>query len=138
MLQHVFLTLHTRAAGYDPSQGKPVAWLATLARNRSIDRLRALKRHHVYAEKIRQGADPASAPGSTPAPSGPYEDEVALLRGAVAELPADQRQALELAYFAGLTQQEISDHLEQPLGTVKARIRRGLLKLRESLTGLIH
>ena len=138
VLQHVFLTLHEKAGRYDPALGRPAAWLATMARNRSIDRLRALKRDRGYADKIRLEAESS---GFTPAPSnapGAYSDEVAMLRGAVAQLPSDQRQALELAYFGGLTQQEISDHLAQPLGTVKARIRRGLLKLKESLDGLLN
>lgn len=136
VLQHVFLTLHEKAARYDSALGRPAAWLATMARNRSIDRLRSLKRERNYAEKIRLEADPAELSSSTAAPAT-YSDEVEMLHGAVAQLPPDQRQALELAYFGGLTQQEISDKLSQPLGTIKARIRRGLLKLRESLDGLI-
>ena len=137
VLQHVFLTLHEKAGRYDPALGRPAAWLATMARNRSIDRLRSLKRERTYAEKIRLEADPAELSSTTIAAPAAYSDEVELLHGAVAQLPPDQRQALELAYFSGLTQQEISEKLSQPLGTVKARIRRGLLKLRESLEGLL-
>lgn len=137
VLQHVFLTLHEKAARYDSALGRPAAWLATMARNRSIDRLRSLKRERNYAEKVRLQADPADLSFTTAAAPATYPDEVEMLHGAVAQLPPDQRQALELAYFGGLTQQEISEKLSQPLGTVKARIRRGLLKLRESLDGLI-
>lgn len=137
VLQHVFLTLHEKAARYDSALGRPAAWLATMARNRAIDRLRALKRERAYAEKVRMEADGDFTATFSPAPAA-YSDEIELLRGAVSGLPADQRQALELAYFGGLTQQEIADQLAQPLGTVKARIRRGLLKLRESLDGLFN
>jgi RNA polymerase sigma-70 factor (ECF subfamily) len=138
VLQHVFLTLHEKATRYDAALGRPAAWLATMARNRSIDRLRALKRDRHYADTIRQESDAEDfSPAASDAPAV-YSDEAALLRGAVAQLPPDQRQALELAFFGGLTQQEISDQLSQPLGTVKARIRRGLLKLRESLDGLLN
>ena len=137
VLQHVFLTLHEKASRYDSALGRPAAWLATMARNRSIDRLRSLKRERTYADRIRLEADPTEF--SSPAAHAPaaYADEVEMLHGAVAQLPPEQRQALELAYFGGLTQQEISEKLSQPLGTVKARIRRGLLKLRESLDGLL-
>ena len=137
VLQHVFLTLHEKAARYDPALGRPAAWLATMARNRSIDRLRSLKRERTYADRIRLEADPAEFSSSSAAAPAAYSDEVEILRNAVAQLAPDQRQALELAYFGGLTQQEISEKLSQPLGTIKARIRRGLLKLRESLDGLL-
>ena len=137
VLQHVFLTLHEKAARYDSALGRPAAWLATMARNRSIDRLRSLKRERNYAERIRLEADPAELSSSVTAAPAAYSDEVEMLHSAVAQLPPDQRQALELAYFGGLTQQEISEKLAQPLGTIKARIRRGLLKLRESLDGLL-
>ena len=59
------------------------------------------------------------------------------LHAAMVDLPAEQRRAIELAFFAGLTQNEISDKLQEPLGTIKARIRRGLLKLRDQLEGLL-
>ncbi|RYD36970.1 MAG: sigma-70 family RNA polymerase sigma factor [Verrucomicrobiaceae bacterium] len=136
VLQQVFLTLHEKAAVYNPALGRPVAWLSVMARNKAIDRCRSLKRQREYAERIRQ---------ETPSPEYPSEnssethnrDELDYLHAAVAQLPDEQRQALTLAYFSGLTQQEISDTLSQPLGTVKARIRRGLIKLRESLGQLL-
>ena len=138
VLQHVFLALHQKAIHFDAALGRPVGWLATMARNRSIDRLRAIKRDRNYAENVRLETDLVDfSPSPSNAPAA-YSDEVEILRGAVAQLPSDQRQALEMAYFGGLTQQEISDTLAQPLGTVKARIRRGLLKLRESLDGLLN
>ncbi|MES2706037.1 MAG: sigma-70 family RNA polymerase sigma factor [Verrucomicrobiota bacterium] len=137
VLQQVFLTLHEKAAGYDPALGRPAAWLATMARNRSIDRCRSLKRQREYAERIRLETPPADYPPHSSAEIH-NNDEIAFLHEAVARLPEDQRQALQLAYFSGLTQQEISETLSQPLGTVKARIRRGLLKLREALDELLN
>ena len=137
MLQHVFLTLHQKAIHFNAALGRPAAWLATMARNRSIDRLRALKRDRTYAENVRLESEQLDLSTDHSNAPAAYSDEVEILRGAVAQLPSDQRQALEMAYFGGLTQQEISDTLAQPLGTVKARIRRGLLKLRESLDGLL-
>jgi RNA polymerase sigma-70 factor (ECF subfamily) len=64
-------------------------------------------------------------------------EKAALIRSAIVELPADQRKAIEMAFFSGLTQQEISARLSEPLGTIKARIRRGLLKLRDQLEGIL-
>jgi RNA polymerase sigma-70 factor (ECF subfamily) len=65
------------------------------------------------------------------------QEKAGLIRSALVELPAEQRQAIELAFFSGLTQNEISTKLSQPLGTIKARIRRGLLKLRDQLEGVL-
>lgn len=138
VLQQVFLTLHEKAAGFNPALGRPAAWLATMARNRSLDRCRALKRQREYAERIREESDISSFESLTANQNHPHHDEIAFLHQAVAQLPEDQRLALQLAYFSGLTQQEISETLDQPLGTVKARIRRGLLKLRESLEKLLN
>lgn len=130
ILHDVFMKLHTKADRYDPALGRPVAWLLTLARNAATDRLRRQNTHRRYVVKAEQ-----EHPGSAPAFNGPHSDEVELLNFCVSSLPAEQRQPLHLAYFGGLTQQEISDQLEQPLGTVKARIRRGLLKLKECVEG---
>ena len=69
---------------------------------------------------------------------GSYSDEVDLLHGAMATLQADEIHVLRLAYFGGLTLREISVQLSQPLGTIKARVRRSLLKLRTSLSGILH
>ena len=65
------------------------------------------------------------------------KESAALISSAVAELPADQRKAIEMAFFSGLTQNEISETLNEPLGTIKARIRRGMLKLRDRLEGFV-
>lgn len=130
LLHDVFLSLPQKASNYDPSLGKPIAWLITLARNRAIDRLRRRSTHERFVRRSSEEAD-----GTQPAFSGPHDDEKAALHDCVRRLPDDQRQTLHLAYFGGFTQQEISQQLAQPLGTVKARIRRGLLKLRDCLEG---
>ena len=135
VLQEVFIQIWERASVYDAALGKPLGWAVTLTRNKAIDRLRSLQRRnrlmHEAAEEIE-----------TPAPAS-YQPEVItnetalFIRAALKKLPAEQRQAIELAFFAGLTQSEIASELSQPLGTVKARIRRGMLQLRESLAGCL-
>lgn len=135
VLQEVFLTLWKRADRYDPQLGKPVTWMITVARNRAFDRARMLGRRAGARERGEEGlkvrmVEQLSRQWS-PAIA---EDEVGILDSALAELPDDQREAISLAYLRGLTQQEISRSLDTPLGTVKARIRRGLLKLRDLLS----
>jgi RNA polymerase sigma-70 factor, ECF subfamily len=130
ILHDVFMKLHRKASAYNPALGRPVAWLLTMARNAAIDRLRRQTTHRRYVQKAEHEVE-----GSAPPFSGLHEDEVKVLNDCVGDLPSDQRQTLHLAYFGGLTQQEISDQLSQPLGTVKARIRRGLLKLRDCVEG---
>ncbi len=139
VLHDVFVTLWQKAADFDTSRGHAFAWAATLVRNRAIDRLRSRARR---AELLDQAA-PAdlgyddSNTGATGSDSAGHlwlKEKASAVRRALATLPADQRDALQLAYFGGLTQHEIAEKLAQPLGTVKARIRRGLLKLRDVLT----
>jgi len=112
-----------------------VPWLMGIARNRAIDRLRARKRRRRLAERI---TTVGTAPSTTP----PVEPNEAAHPGwhvhtevhqALAELPADRRQAVQLAYFEGQTHSEIAARLEIPLGTVKTRLRLGLGQLRERL-----
>lgn len=136
VLQQVFLTLHQKADRYDSALGRPVAWLSTITRNRCLDRIRSLKRQRECAERIFSDAEALQGGGVLVMAMA--EDEVSSLRAAVGQLPEEQRRALLLAYFSGLTQQEIADTLDQPLGTVKARIRRGLIKLRELLQGILN
>ncbi|HKP73650.1 MAG TPA: sigma-70 family RNA polymerase sigma factor [Pyrinomonadaceae bacterium] len=132
VLQEVFLQIWQRAASFDESRGRPFTWMVTLARSRAIDRLRSLQ--------SRQRADDASlrdAPESVGDASDDlyHAEQREIVRAALAEIPEEQRAALVLAYFEGLTQSEIAERLGQPLGTVKTRMRSGLGKLRELLGG---
>ena len=133
VLQEVFVQIWDKAPGYDPALGKPFNWAMTMTRHKAIDRLRALRRRFEFIAEITDEAEEAARDFA----AGPEEvftqDRAALVRSAVATLPYEQRQAIEMAFLGGLTQNEIADELRQPLGTIKARIRRGMLKLRDSL-----
>lgn len=131
VVQEVFAQAWRSAPGYEGSRGTVAGWLLMMARTRAIDKLRARRaRGDVAGEPIAE-AIPAN---ETPQPDRLIADEqAALMRGALVALPAEQRQALELAYFEGLTQSEIAAHLSTPLGTVKTRIRTALIALRRSL-----
>ncbi len=133
VLHDVFLTVWSRAGDYQEKRGQVFAWLLTLTRNRAIDRVRARKRR---SEILRQAfpADLGYAETGDSVGLLWHQEKAAAVRQAVATLPADQRQALELAFFSGLTQQQIAGQLGEPLGTIKARIRRSLLRLRETLS----
>ena len=137
IVQDVFLALWEKSRTFEVARGSAFAWAVTLTRNRAIDRVRMRTRR---AELLSQTT--AEDAGTQPADAGPdsagqllSKEHAGAVRAAVASLPADQKRALELAFFDGLTQQEISAALRQPLGTVKARIRRGLLRLRDILGG---
>lgn len=133
VVQDVFVQIWNKAATFDAALGAPFHWALGITRNRSIDRLRARQRRSRVLEEMTQetGDQPVASP-----PQDEFalsEEELASVRSAVKSLPQDQRQAIELAFFGGLTHVEIAGALNEPLGTVKARIRRGMLKLRESL-----
>ena len=135
VVHDVFLTLWENAASFDSGRGAAFSWAVTLTRNRSIDRLRSRRRRSVLLEQAAPsdlGYD-QSPTGSGADDQAALGDQARVVRSAVADLPDEQKLALEMAFFGGLTQQEIAQRLDQPLGTVKARIRRGLLKLRDSL-----
>jgi RNA polymerase sigma-70 factor (ECF subfamily) len=106
-----------------------VTWLLILARSRAIDRLRSLRRRG----KDRQVPieDHAIASGEDLEQGALNAQEGAVVRRALADLPLDQRRALELAYFGGYTQSEIARMTGTPLGTVKTRLRQGMMKLRD-------
>jgi RNA polymerase sigma-70 factor, ECF subfamily len=135
VLQEVFLQLWEKAAAFDADQGRPLAWALTLARHKSIDRLRATQRRR--ARLVAETETETVQDYPSPMPSAPdavrASEQGELVRAALASLPAHQRRAIELAFFDGLTQTEVAAALNEPLGTVKARIRRGMLKLRSDL-----
>lgn len=136
VLQEVFVRIWKRAGHYDPALGKAISWMITVARNCAYDRARSLGRK-AELRKEKEG-DLADSIGETLRRQwNPQwgEDEALEVESALEALSPDQREAIELAFFSGMTQQEVSNELEVPLGTVKARIRRGLLKLRDNLRG---
>lgn len=137
--QDVFLRLWRNPAAYDAARGRFVSWLVSVARNRAVDEVRMRGRR-----RLREVGDHASVDDP---PDGRAEDpQVAVqvqadrlaVRRALAQLPPEQRVALEMAYFSGLTQQEIAEHLHQPLGTIKTRTRLAMKKLRSMLSAEVE
>jgi len=132
VLQETFFNLWRKAALFCRGRGRPVTWLASLARNRAIDRLRS-KRRQARLRDALEGDETRPAVSAEPIDgetAASRRDECRAVRSAVVELTPVQREAIEMAYFHGLTQQEIADKLGEPVGTVKARIRRGMRRLR--------
>jgi len=135
-LQDVFLQIWSRAATYNPEQSTVFSWTVLLTRSRVIDRLRARKRRLRIVASATGDEDADVADASTmesAADTADKNDEAARVRSVLNNLPSEQREAIELAFFGHLTHHEIAARLGEPLGTIKARIRRGLLKLRERL-----
>jgi RNA polymerase sigma-70 factor (ECF subfamily) len=132
VLQEVFLQVWRRAADFDENRGRPFTWLVTLARSRGIDRLRSLASRERVAIA---GANEASDETSDAATDAIRSEQRGVVNSALSQLPEEQRQPLMLAYFDGLTQSEIAMQLGAPLGTVKTRMRSGMMKLRELLSG---
>lgn len=137
VLQEAFVQIWEKAGKFDAKLGKASSWAAILARNKAIDRIRAAQRRNRLAQEA--GPELAFAADSVETANEVVHgnEKAKLIQSAIVDLPADQRRAIELAYFSGLTQIEISEKLQEPLGTIKARIRRGLLKLREQLEGVL-
>ena len=134
-LQEVFLQVWRRAHDFDESRGRAFTWLVTIARSRALDRLRA------SGSRLRLATEAAQVTRDEvgdAAEEAVQSEQCAIVRGALAELPAEQRHTLLLAYFEGLTQTEIAARLGDPLGTVKTRMRSGMIKLRELLHGKLR
>ena len=129
ILQEVFVLVWNRVTTYNPALGPPAAWLVGIARNRAIDRLRANSARRRAIE---------SAPIEVESNENPETDAVVgeqqrAIRQALETLPREQRDLIEEAYFLGFTHSELAERHKLPLGTVKTRIRTGLLALREQL-----
>jgi RNA polymerase sigma-70 factor (ECF subfamily) len=135
--QDVFLRVWRRPEQFDVQRGKFITWLLSIARNRSIDERRSQGRRlrHESAPTSTEDEDiiPSADDRDDPALATVLADERSAVRAALLVLPAEQRLAISLAYFGGMTQQEIANQLGQPLGTVKTRIRLGMQKMRAAL-----
>ena len=132
VLQDVFIQIWEKAPLYDPLRGKPMTWAVTLTRNKAIDRLRSTQRRSRLQDDVQKESqtfeqfdDKSSFDAVASVETGK------LVREAIQKLSKSQREAIELAFFSSLTQTEIAERLGEPLGTVKARIRRGMMRLRE-------
>ncbi len=132
-LQSAYIKIWKNAGRYDSSRARPMTWMNTIVRNQALDMLRRRRVQEVSDDGVLESiAD--EAPG--------HEDQLVLSRESremhkcLADLPDQQRVCIEMAYFEGLTHQEMSDHLEYPLGSVKTWVRRGLARLKTCLTGI--
>jgi RNA polymerase sigma-70 factor (ECF subfamily) len=130
ILQEVFVLVWNRVATYNPGLGPPAAWLVGIARNRAIDRLRANSARRRAIESARIEVESNENP-ETDALVG---EQQRAIRQALETIPREQRDLIEEAYFLGFTHSELAERHKLPLGTVKTRIRTGLLALREQLS----
>ena len=136
VLIDVYTQLWRQAANYDANRGAPLAWMATIARSRAIDRLRSSWQDQHRKESLDVLGD-APANAASPEESAAASERQRFVREALNLLTPEQRRVIELAYYSGLSHSEIAEKLNQPLGTVKTRTRLGMMKLREALAPLL-
>lgn len=132
LTQDIFLTL-ARGSSYDPKRGSLRTFLAILTRSRAKDRLRSRQSARGALNRWQATGQPESMP-NLPMERAFQDEQSQEVSTALAQLPDNQQQVLKMAYYDGLSQTEIAKRLDIPLGTVKARARRGLLRLRQTLT----
>ena len=136
-LQDGFLYLWDKAGSYDPAKSKAFTWAVIIFRHKAIDRLRALRRrlklNEMAAEELLPLKETKQAERADQAAD--RADRAQLVRKALAALPEAQRQCIEWAFLKGFTHHQLAEMLNEPLGTVKTNIRRGLLRLRDKLNG---
>ena len=136
VLIDVYTQVWRQAASYDANRGAPLAWMATIARSRAIDRLRSGWQDQRRKEPLDVLGDAPSGTAS-PEETAAESERQRLVREALNLLTPEQREVIELAYYSGLSHSEIAEKLKQPLGTVKTRTRLGMMKLREALAPLL-
>jgi RNA polymerase sigma-70 factor, ECF subfamily len=140
LLQEIFMEVWHHAASYSEQKGKPLGWMVTLARRRSIDRLRKRQSHARAEERLQHEAE--SQPDAWMHNTIDADLEMSDMRGVlsqiIASLPPAQQQAIDLAFFQGMSQREIAVHTGIPLGTIKTRLELGLKKISDGLKGLNH
>lgn len=130
VLQEVFMAVWNRSDSYSALLGSPLGWLIAIARNRAVDRLRSNNARLKTAEATT--TEPIAI--DTPEMHAAFSERQRKVADALSALPRDQRELIEQAYFLGLTQSELAERHQLPLGTVKTRIRTGMQTLRQSLS----
>lgn len=129
----VTLQIWQQANQFDPNRGKPMAWITTLTRSRSLDRLRNCQKktgYRQFQEEVNVYQPPRTNPTET---LDATSDQTHVIQKALALLSSEQREAIVMSYFNGLSQREIAAKIDKPLGTIKTRIRLGMINLRKIL-----
>ncbi len=135
LLQNIFMEIWDRAASYEPQMGKPLAWIATLARRRAIDRLRKRETYSRVEDRYADECDLRGESWTHVHEDISHTEQTACLNRALATLPEAQRSAIHLAFHQQMTQREIAAHTGIPLGTIKTRLELGLRKMAACLCG---
>ena len=133
VLQEGFTYIWRKAASYDSARSSVFAWAVLVVRNKAIDRLRLRQRGDRLREKVSVATETFTEKDEASALEPMFRERNALVHAALDQIAPAQKEAVQLAFFNGLTHEQIAERLAAPLGTVKARIRRGLLRLRELL-----
>jgi RNA polymerase sigma-70 factor (ECF subfamily) len=136
-VQDAFLSVWRRVASFDPQRGSARGWVLTIVRNAAVDRRRGRHAHALHDATLDDVTFRLATDGEETFAAVASSIEATRVRDALALLPSEQREAIELAYFGGLTQQEISERTGTALGTVKGRMRLGLHKLRAALADML-
>lgn len=139
IMNEVLTTIWKKADTYHPKKGSLVTWICTTTRNRAIDRVRSVQRRCALYDRFEEKVEGDAPEYSLTGREALYlSDARHILQSAVVELSPEQREVIELAYFEGLTQKQIAERIDSPLGTVKARIRRGVERLRVSINDRLN
>jgi RNA polymerase sigma-70 factor (ECF subfamily) len=133
LIQEVFVKIWSDAAHYDPRRGAPLAWAITITRHKAIDRIRAATRRLRVYEAAEAEAKNNPPLGTQPALEVEQSENAKAVRDSLATLPPEVRESIELAFFGGLSHSQIAEKLSLPITTVKSRIRRAMMQLRQSL-----
>ncbi len=138
LLQEIYMELWNHAKNYSAGKGKPLGWIVTLARRRSIDRLRKRQSYARAEERLQHETEqqPEAWANNTVEDAIDMSDMRTMLQRIMSGLPTPQRLAIELAFFKGMSQREIAAHTNIPLGTIKTRLELGLKKIADGLRGL--
>ncbi|TYP92576.1 RNA polymerase sigma-70 factor, ECF subfamily [Fodinibius salinus] len=135
VLQEIFVKIWNKADQFKPDRGNVYSWIVTLARNTAIDRIRSkgYKTQQKQSVSIHQPLFSLEGDKHDPMETTIFSDRAELVQKALDKIPEKQSKVIKIAYYRGMTQREISDHLDIPLGTVKTRTRQGMIKLKRIL-----